>query len=79
MLSAFILNIITTATPDPIIMAVFGKMLQTGIGAGLRIIFVSMATEIAIALAVIRFVTIAGFPLAVYHAISIVGAGVLAW
>jgi threonine/homoserine/homoserine lactone efflux protein len=79
MLSAFVLGMVAAATPGPIIMAVFGEVLQTGIGAGLRIMFVSMATEIAIALAVIGFVTIAGFPLAVYHAISIVGAGVLAW
>lgn len=78
-ISAFLLGLVGGVIPGPVLAATFTEILQSGFWKSFRIILWAMLTEAVIAL--VSLLVLSSFHLSnsFFNAISIIGAGILAW
>jgi threonine/homoserine/homoserine lactone efflux protein len=78
-LTAFVLGLVGGVIPGPVLTATFTEILQSGWLKSLRIVFIALFTETVVALASLVALSAFGFSESFFHALSIVGAGILVW
>jgi threonine/homoserine/homoserine lactone efflux protein len=76
---AAMLGLIGGVIPGPVITAVFTEILQSGFFKSLRIIFLAFIVESLVAIVSLVVFFYLGLPEVFFRAISLAGAGILAW
>ena len=78
-LSIGLLGLVGGSVPGPILAAAFTESLRKGFLQSLRVIFMALIAESAVAVFVLTIFFAFAVPSAVFYLISFVGAGVLIW
>ena len=76
---ATMLGLIGGMIPGPVITAVFTEVLQSGYLRSLRIIFIALVTESAVAVISLLVLASLGFHEAFFRGLSLAGAAILIW
>jgi threonine/homoserine/homoserine lactone efflux protein len=76
---AGMLGLIGGVIPGPVITAVFTEILQDGLARSLRIIFIALITETAVALVSLLLFSALGLPESFFRGLSLAGALILVW
>lgn len=77
--TAFVLGLVGGIIPGPVLAATFTEIVQSGFRKSLRIIFLAMLTETAIALTCLIVFSSLGLSQSFFYALSFIGAGILIW
>ncbi len=75
--SPFILGLIGGLIPGPILTAIFTEILQHSFAKSLRIICIELVTETAVALTTLLLLQQLNPPVAIFKALSLIGAAIL--
>ncbi|HEY4516914.1 MAG TPA: hypothetical protein VJG64_03110 [Candidatus Paceibacterota bacterium] len=79
LITALILGLVGGIVPGPVLAATFTEILQSGFYKSLRIVFLALLTETAVALASLIALSSLGLPESFFYALSFIGAGILIW
>lgn len=79
LLTALTLGLIGGLIPGPVVTAIFTQVLQSGYRSALRIIFIAMAIETAVAVVSLLLFSSLGLNESVFRILSFAGAVVLLW
>lgn len=76
---AGMLGLIGGVIPGPVVTAVFTEILQSGLSRSMRIIFIALVAETAVALVSLLLFSSLGFSESFFRGLSLAGACILVW